>query len=225
MAADALAHPRSGAHGGAGVNVICAATLMAAVADIGRLASARRPIGHPGPDPRVAGRARAPRPTGGSRGGAPAPPGMRSSRRAGRSSAGRAAARLLPADPGPPRHGVATVARARGLARLRRCPSTRSEDHAFAHPAPTARKRRPPEIRAGAPTKRGVPTGTRPPPEDARRRARARRAGRGRLPTRRRRPARHPGEARGEGRRREGGGWRGVGPIRTLAFDVAVQVA
>ena len=73
-----------------GVNVIVAATFMAAIGDIRRFESPRKLVGHLGLDPRVKqSGGPLPRPTGGSRSRAPALPATRWSRRAGRSCASR----------------------------------------------------------------------------------------------------------------------------------------
>jgi hypothetical protein len=56
-------------------------------------------------------------------------------------------------------HGKAVVAAARKLAALFWCLLSRDEDYAFAQPSLTAKKLRLLEIRAGAPTKPGTPTG------------------------------------------------------------------
>jgi hypothetical protein len=101
-------------------------------------------------------------------------------------------------------HRVAVVAAARKLACLFWCLLTRSEDYAYQHPSLTAKKLRLLEIRAGAKTLEGTPTGT------GATRARMRTAerelaetGRGRLPADRRRLAANAGEK--EGRRRDTG--------------------
>ena len=57
-------------------------------------------------------------------------------------------------------HGIAVVAVARKLAVLFWCLLARGEDYAHAQPSLTAKKLRPLEIRAGAPTLQGKRTGT-----------------------------------------------------------------
>ncbi len=143
-----------------GVNVICAATFIAAVGDVRRFRSARALVGYLGLDPRVR-----------QSGSEPA--------RSGRiSKQGSASARwaLVEAawsvvhQPGPLRafyerirarrgHGIAAVAVARKLAVLFWCLLTRSEDYAHQQPSLTAKKLRLLEIRAGAPTLKGTNTG------------------------------------------------------------------
>jgi transposase len=139
-----------------GVNVIVAATFMAAVGDIGRFPDRRRLTGYLGLDPRV-------RQSGAS-------PGTR-----GRiSKQGSCSARhaLVEASwstvrqPGPIAgfyqrvkarrgHGIAIVAAARKLACLFWCLLTRGEDYAFAQPSLTKKKMRRLEITAGAPRWQG----------------------------------------------------------------------
>ena len=144
-----------------GVNVICAATFIAAVGDIRRFESARKLVGYLGLDPRVS-----------QSGTAPATHGRISKQ-------GSVAARhaLVEASwsvvrqPGPLHacyqrirsrrgHSIAIVACARKLACLFWCLLTRSEDYAFAQPSLTAKKLRLLEVRAGANTLKGTPTGT-----------------------------------------------------------------
>jgi transposase len=144
-----------------GVNVICAATFLAAVGDIRRFETTRKLVGYLGLDPRVA-----------QSGTTPASHGRISKQ-------GSIAARhaLVEASwsvvrqPGPLHafyarirsrrgHGVAIVATARKLAVLFWCLLTRSEDYAFAQPSLTAKKLRLLEIRAGSPGHKGIYTGT-----------------------------------------------------------------
>ena len=56
-------------------------------------------------------------------------------------------------------HSVAIVAAARKLACLFWCLLTREQDYAFAQPSLTAKKLRLLEVTAGAPTRRGKPSG------------------------------------------------------------------
>jgi len=144
-----------------GVNVICAATFMAAIGDIRRFRGARALVGYLGLDPRVY-----------QSGGAPAKGGRISKQ--GSPSARWAlveAAWSVVAQPGPlhafyarvrARRGsqIAAVATARKLACLFWCLLTREQDYAHQQPSLTAKKLRLLEIRAGAPTQKGKRTGT-----------------------------------------------------------------
>ena len=144
-----------------GVNVICAATFIAAIGEIGRFPSPRKLAGYLGLDPRVS-----------QSGSAPATHGRISKQ-------GSIAARhaLVEASwsavrqPGPLHafyqrirsrrgHSVAIVAVARKLACLFWCLLTRSENYAYQQPSLTAKKLRLLEIRAGSQTHKGVYTGT-----------------------------------------------------------------
>jgi transposase len=144
-----------------GVNVICAATFLAAVGDIRRFRTAAALVGYLGLDPRVR-----------QSGSEPAKGGRISKR-------GSASARWVLVEaawsvvqqPGPMHafyerlrarrgHGKAVVAVARKLAALFWCLLTRGEDYAHQQPSLTAKKLRLVEIRAGAPTVRGKRTGT-----------------------------------------------------------------
>ena len=144
-----------------GVNVICAATFLAAIGDIRRFESPRKLVGYLGLDPRVS-----------QSGSAPATHGRISKR-----GSVRARHALVEASwstirqPGPIHafyerirsrrgHQVAVVAAARKLAVLFWCLLTREEDYAYAQPSLTAKKLRLLEIRAGAPTLKGTNTGT-----------------------------------------------------------------
>ncbi len=144
-----------------GVNVICAATFMAAIGDIRRFESPRKLVGYLGLDPRVS-----------QSGSTPATHGRISKR--GSVSARHAlveASWSTVRQPGPIHafyerirarrgHQVGVVAAARKLACLFWCLLTREEDYAYAQPSLTAKKLRLLEIRAGAPTLKGTPTGT-----------------------------------------------------------------
>jgi transposase len=135
-----------------GVNVISAATFMAAVGEIGRFGNPRRLVGYLGLDPQVR-----------QSGSEPARHGRISKQ--GSTSARHAlveAAWSVVAQPGPlrafyrrlrARRGsqVAIVAVARKLARLFWCLLTREEDYAYAQPSLTRKKLRRLELRAGAP--------------------------------------------------------------------------
>ena len=139
-----------------GVNVIVAATFIAAVGDIARFPDRRKLTGYLGLDPRVR-----------QSGSAPATHG-RSSKQ-GSSSARHAlveATWSVVRQPGPlagfyarvkARRGasIAIVAVARKLACLFWCLLTRSEDYAFAQPSLTKKKMRRLELQAGAPKGQG----------------------------------------------------------------------
>jgi len=143
-----------------GVNVICAATFLAAIGDIRRFSTSRKLVAYLGLDPRVR-----------QSGNEPA--------RSGRiSKQGSASARWVLVEaawsvvhqPGPLHafyerirarrgHGKAVVASARKLTVLFWCLLTRGEDYAHQQPSLTAKKLRLVEIRAGAPTLKGKHTG------------------------------------------------------------------
>jgi transposase len=144
-----------------GVNVICAATFLAAIGDIRRFESTRKLVGYLGLDPRVR-----------QSGTGPAAHG-----RISKQGSMRARHALVEASwstvrqPGPIRafyarirarrgHQVAVVAAARKLACLFWCLLTREEEYAFAQPSLTAKKLRLLEIRAGAKPLTGTNTGT-----------------------------------------------------------------
>ena len=143
-----------------GVNVICAATFMAAVGEIGRFPTQRQLVGYLGLDPRVY-----------QSGSAPATSGHISKQ--GSASTRWAlveAAWSAVRQPGPQHafyervrarrgHGIAIVASARKLACLFWFLLTRGEDYAHQQPSLTAKKLRLLEIRAGARTLKGTPTG------------------------------------------------------------------
>jgi transposase len=144
-----------------GVNVICAASFLAAIGDIRRFRSSRQLVAYLGLDPRVR-----------QSGSEPARGGRISKR--GSASARWAlveAAWSVVRQPGPLHafyarvrarrgHGKAVVAAARKLASLFWCLLTRGEDYAHQQPSLTAKKLRLLEIRAGAPTLKGKQTGT-----------------------------------------------------------------
>lgn len=143
-----------------GVNVIAAATFMAAVGDIRRFRTQRQLVGYLGLDPKVR-----------QSGIAPAKSGRISKQ--GSASARWAlveAAWSVVRQPGPlhafyqrlrVRRGsqIATVAAARKLACLFWCLLSRGEDYAHQQPSLTAKKLRLLEVRAGAPTQKGKRTG------------------------------------------------------------------
>ena len=144
-----------------GVNVICAATFLAAVGDICRFRTARGLVGYLGLDPRVRQSGSEP-----ARGGRISKQGSASAR-----WALVEAAWSVVQQPGPLHafyerirarrgHGIAIVAVARKLAVLFWCLLTRGEDYAHQQPSLTAKKLRLLEIRAGAPTLKGRHTGT-----------------------------------------------------------------
>lgn len=143
-----------------GVNVIAAATFLAAVGDIARFRNSKRLVAYLGLDPRVR-----------QSGEQPARFGSISKR-------GSVSARwaLVEAtwsvvnQPGPLRafyqrirsrrgHGKAIVATARKLATLFWCMLTREQDYAHQQPSLTAQKLRRLEVAAGAPTRKGKPSG------------------------------------------------------------------
>ncbi|HEU4924107.1 MAG TPA: IS110 family transposase [Burkholderiales bacterium] len=143
-----------------GVNLICAATFLAAIGDIRRFESSRTLTGYLGLDPRVS-----------QSGTLPATHG-----RISKQGSMRARHALVEASwstvrqPGPLRafyerirarrgHQVAVVACARKLACLFWCLLTREQDYAYAQPSLTAKKLRLLEIRAGAKTHKGSHTG------------------------------------------------------------------
>jgi transposase len=143
-----------------GVNVICAATFLAAVGDIRRFRSSRQLVAYLGLDPRVR-----------QSGTEPARSGRISKR--GSASVRWAlveAAWSVVRQPGPLHafyerirarrgHGKAVVAAARKLAVLFWCLLARGEDYAHQQPSLTAKKLRLLEISAGAPTLKGTNTG------------------------------------------------------------------
>ena len=144
-----------------GVNVIVAATFMAAIGDIRRFESPRKLVGYLGLDPRVK-----------QSGAAPATHGRISKQ--GSSPARHAlveASWSVVRQPGPIHafyqrirvrrgHQVAIVAAARKLACLFWRLLIRGEDYAYGQPSLTQKKLRLLEIRAGAKTHKGIPTGT-----------------------------------------------------------------
>jgi transposase len=135
-----------------GVNLICAASFMAAVGDINRFVTSRKLVAYLGLDPKVR-----------QSGEAPARSGRISKR--GSASARWAlveAAWTAVRQPGPLHafyertrgrrgHGRAIVASARKLVVLFWCMLTRSEDYAHQQPSLTAKKLRQLELKAGAP--------------------------------------------------------------------------
>lgn len=134
-----------------GVNVIVAATFLAAVGDVGRFPGQRQLVGYLGLDPRVR-----------QSGNSPATHGRISKQ--GSASARHAlveASWSVVRQPGPLHafyqrirarrgHQVAVVAAARKLACLFWCMLTRGEDYAFAQPSLTKKKLRRLELQAGA---------------------------------------------------------------------------
>ncbi len=152
IAADALASPDvQRLMSVPGVNVIVAATFLAAIGDIGRFRSERKLVGYLGLDPRVRQSGEGPAIHGriSKRGSAPA-----------RHALVEASWSVV-RQPGPLRafyerirarrgHQVAVVATARKLACLFWCLLTRGEDYAYAQPSLTRKKLRRLELRAGA---------------------------------------------------------------------------
>ena len=143
-----------------GVNVICAASFMAAVGEIRRFQNSRALVGYLGLDPRVYQSGSAP-----ATGGHISKQGSASARWALVEAAWSAVRQ-----PGPQHafyqrvrarrgHGIAIVASARKLCCLFWFLLTREEDYAHQQPSLTAKKLGLLEIRAGAPTVKGTPTG------------------------------------------------------------------
>jgi transposase len=143
-----------------GVNVICAATFLAAIGDIRRFRGSRQLVAYLGLDPRVRQSGTEP-----ARGGRISKRGSASARWALVEAAWSVARQ-----PGPLHafyerlrarrgHGKAVVAVARKLAALFWCLLTRDEDYAHQQPSLTAKKLRRVEITAGAPTLKGKRTG------------------------------------------------------------------
>jgi len=145
-----------------GVNVICAAIFLAAVGDIRRFKGSRPVVAYLGLDPRVYQSGSGP-----ARGGRISKQGSPQAR-----WALVEAARSVVLQPGPMHafyerirarkgHNAAIVAVARKLAVLFYCMLTREEDYAHQQPSLTAQKLRRLELKAGAPTRKGNPSGTR----------------------------------------------------------------
>jgi transposase len=143
-----------------GVNLIAAATFLAAVGDITRFGNSRKLVAYLGLDPRVR------------------QSGEQPARSAGITKRGSVSARwaLVEAtwsavnQPGPLRafylrirarrgHGKAIIAAARKLAALLWCMLTRGQDYAHQQPSLTAKKLRRLELAAGAPVHKGKPSG------------------------------------------------------------------
>lgn len=134
-----------------GVNLICAASFMAAIGDPRRFLSSRNLVAYLGLDPKVRQSGEAPARSGriSKRGSASArwsrPPGQRFC----------SPARCTPSMSAPTKarrgHGNAIVATARKLAILFWCLLTRREDYAHQQPSLTRKKLRQLEITAGAP--------------------------------------------------------------------------
>jgi transposase len=134
-----------------GINVIVAATFLAAVGDVGRFPGQRQLVGYLGLDPRVRQSGSAPAMHGriSKQGSAPARHGLVE------------AAWSVVRQPGPLHafyqhirscrgHQIAVVAAARKLACLFWCMLTRGEDYAFQQPSLTRKKLRRLELQAGA---------------------------------------------------------------------------
>ena len=143
-----------------GVNLIAAASFLAAVGDIARFGNSSKLVAYLGLDPRVR------------------QSGEQPARSGGISKRGSVSARwaLVEAtwsvvkQPGPLRafylrirarrgHGKAIVATARKLAVLFWCMLTRGQDYAHQQPSLTAKKLRRLELAAGAPARKGKPSG------------------------------------------------------------------
>jgi transposase len=137
--------------GRSGVNLICAASFMAAIGEASRFLTSRKPVAYLGLDPKVRQSGEAP---------------ARSARISKRGSASARwalveAAWSVVKQPGPLRafyerlrarrgHGKAIVATARKLTVLFWCMLTRGEDYAHQRPALTKKKQRQLELTAGA---------------------------------------------------------------------------
>jgi transposase len=143
-----------------GVNVICAATFLAAVGDIRRFPTSRKLVGYLGLDPRVFQSGSSP-----AKGGRISKQGSPAARWALVEAAWSAVQQ-----PGPlrafyqrirGRRGgkIAVVAVARKLAALFWSLLSRGEDYAHQQPSLTAQKLRRLEITAGAPVRNGKPSG------------------------------------------------------------------
>jgi hypothetical protein len=143
-----------------GVNLVATATFLATIGDIGRFSSSRRLVAYLGLDPKVRQSGEQP---------------ARSGRITKRGSASTRwalveAAWSVVCQPGPLRayyqrirarrgHGKAIVAAARKLAALFWCLLRRGEDYAHQQPSLTAQKLRRLELTAGAPVRKGRPSG------------------------------------------------------------------
>ena len=143
-----------------GVNVICAAIFLAAVGDIRRFNGSRKVVAYLGLDPRVYQSGSGP-----ARGGRISKQGSPQAR-----WALVEAARSVAQQPGPLHafyerlrarkgHNAAVVAVARKLAVLFYLMLTREQDYAHQQPSLTALKLRRLEVAAGAPTRKGNPSG------------------------------------------------------------------
>ncbi|MCA1680487.1 MAG: IS110 family transposase [Actinobacteria bacterium] len=187
-----------------GVNVIVAASFLAAIGDIHRFESPRKLVGYLGLDPRV-------RQSG---------PGPATHGHISKQGSVRARHALVEAcwtavrQPGPLRafyervrgrrgHSVAVVAAARKLACLFWCLLTREQDYAYAQPSLTRKKLRRLELTAGQPRYSPEAAGIWHANDAVRQAERERAPGRSRLPAQRARLARHPGQQ--DGRERDTG--------------------
>jgi hypothetical protein len=184
-----------------GVNLICAATFMAAIGEIGRFESPRRLAGYLGLDPRVSQSGSGPAAHGPSR--VRPPPATPRSRRAGRRSASRVRSTPSMREPAPaagtrsrssPRRASSRACSGACSREKRTTPTSAVIDRVEDAPACDPRR--------GAAASGHQHGDLGDEAEDARRGARARRPGRGRLQAHGRRLAAHPGE---EGRRRDTG--------------------
>ena len=135
-----------------GVNLICAASFMAAIGNANRFMTSRKLVAYLGPGsegPTVRRGAGALRPDLKARIGVGALGAGRG--RVDHRPPARSAARVLRANPRTAGHGKAIVATARKLAVLFWCMLTRGEDYAHQQPSLTAKKLRRLELKAGAP--------------------------------------------------------------------------
>ena len=150
-----------------GVNLICAASFIAAVGDPNRFLTSRKLVAYLGLDPKVRQSGEAPARSGRiSKRGSPIGALGAGRGRVDRGAAARPAARASMSAPRARRgHGKAIVATARKLAVLFWCMLTRSEDYAHQQPSLTTQEappagdhRRRAQVHAGAPPGSGRPT-------------------------------------------------------------------
>src|SRR5918994_139405 len=143
-----------------GVNLIAAATFLAAVGDIARFRNSKRLVAYLGLDPRVRQSGEQPARSGGisKRGSVSARWALVEATWSAVNQPGtlRAFYLRIRARRG---HGKAIVATARKLAALLWCMLTRGQDYAHQQPSLTAQKLRRLEIAAGAPVRKGRPSG------------------------------------------------------------------
>ena len=134
-----------------GVNLICAASFIAAVGDPTGSMTSRKLVAYLGLDPASSSPARDRRAAGGSQNADHRPRGGRWSRRRGPRCCNPARCTASISAPSPPRARQSVVATARKLAVLFWCMLTRDQDYAHQQPSLTRKKLRRLEITAGAP--------------------------------------------------------------------------